>query len=38
LYPAHKQLGIRFIAGEAADVVADVIQPGKLIPSPMRVL
>ena len=29
LYPAHKQLRLRFIAGETADVVTDVKQPGK---------
>ncbi len=29
LYPAHEQLRLGFIAGETADVVADVKQPGK---------
>ncbi|MNS33591.1 hypothetical protein D3C72_657070 [compost metagenome] len=29
LHPAHKQLGIWFIAGETADIVSDVKQPGE---------
>ena len=32
LYPAHKQFRLGFIAGETADVVADVKQPGKAHP------
>ncbi len=34
LYPADKQLGIRFVAGETADVVTDVEQPGQAHPQP----
>ncbi len=29
LHPAHEQLGVRLVAGETADVVPDVEQPGQ---------
>ena len=27
LYPAHEEFRVRFIAGETADIVADVVEP-----------
>ena len=34
LYPANKQLSIRFITGEATHIVPHVIQPGQTHPQP----
>ena len=34
LHPAHEQLGVRLITGEAADVVTDVIEAGEAHPQP----